>query len=99
MKSFEIGKAIKYFRVKKGYNQKEFAKLCNITQTSLSHIETGKSSPHHSTEQRISEVLKVPSSVLHLMSLTGNDVPEENKEKFKIFYPSIQAMLEQMFTV
>ena len=98
MKSSEIGKAIKYFRVKKGYNQKEFAKLCNITQTSLSQIETGKCNPHHSTEQRISEVLRVPSSVLNLMSLTGNDVPEENKEKFKILYPSIQAMLEHLFT-
>lgn len=93
----EIGKVIKQLRIRKGYNQSELAKLCDLSQTALSQIETGATSPHDSNLEIIAEKLGVPKPVMYFLCLDENDVPEERRESFRVFYPVIQRMIDQIY--
>lgn len=95
----DIGKTIKTLRQAQNYNQSELAELAGITQTSLSQIESGKKRPNKSTLDRICEVLNINESALYILSMSKDDIPNQNRQTYEKIFPSIKEMLEKMFLV
>ena len=47
-------------RIKAGWTQKMLAQVCDVTQTTISHLETGKTYPQEITKKRIEIALGSP---------------------------------------
>lgn len=92
-----IGLAIKEIRISKNISQGELASLCNLSQTSLSQIESGIKRPNPKNLAKICNSLNVSESFLYLYGLDVDDVPESKKETFKILFPSIKEMMLKVF--
>jgi transcriptional regulator with XRE-family HTH domain len=56
----ELADALRRCRERKGLAQKELARICGITQTTISEIENGKANPTLEVMQRLAEALGVP---------------------------------------
>lgn len=93
-----VGQTIKDFRKKKGIKQGDFSKMCEITQTYLSLIESNQKEPNLSLLKTISENLEVPLPILVFLSLDINDVPDGKKDLYKILEPSLKDMVTQIYT-
>jgi transcriptional regulator with XRE-family HTH domain len=97
-----IGTTIKQLRKEKGMNQTEFGNKVDITQATLSQIESGQTVPHKTTLKRICEVLEVPQELLYMMSVEENNIPKEKRELYsiakdlmlKVFYKDENESLE-----
>jgi len=88
----DIAQTVLMLRKKKGLSQVKMAKMIDITQASLSHIESGRKMPHKSTIDKICEVLEIPSNLFFLLATQPEDLPEDSKGK----YSSIESKLKQL---
>lgn len=93
----DIGKAIKEYRVSKGFKQNEFAEKCNLTQAYLSKIESNHKEPTLSVLKTIAQTLSVPLPVLFFLSLTSEDIDPKKRENFEMIFPSINGMINKFF--
>jgi transcriptional regulator with XRE-family HTH domain len=93
-----IGNTIKELRKKRGISQGEFAKLCEISQTSLSQIETGAKKPSKTTLKKVCEHLEVSEPLLYVLSLEDVDVPENKKEVYNTIYPHVRKLLDAILS-
>lgn len=93
-----IGKTISLLRKEKGLSQEEFSKMCGLTQTSLSQIETGATSqPAKRNLEKICNALEVPEYLLYLLSMEEKDVPESKKELYKTLFPAVKEFIINLF--
>lgn len=69
----EIGKLIKYFRMKKGYTQSEFAKMTGLTQATISNIERGIGGTLKALTQ-ILNVLEIEIQMSPIKKVTAKDI-------------------------
>jgi transcriptional regulator with XRE-family HTH domain len=92
-----IGKAIKELRISKGLNQSELAVACNLTQTSLSQIETGIKRPNPGTMKKICNFFKVPEVVIYLIATEEADIPEAKRSMYQNLFPDIKNILVNLF--
>ena len=92
-----IGKVIKSLRKQKGLSQTEFASKCDLTQTSLSMIETGTKRPNPKNLKKICEVLEVPEMYLYILSSEEKDIPENKKHLYKLLFPMIEKMIKELW--
>lgn len=60
---------IRKYRMAKGYTQIDLAKLVGVTQTTVSHWESGMATPRGKNLITLSEVLEV--STLELLTMNG----------------------------
>jgi transcriptional regulator with XRE-family HTH domain len=91
-----IGTAIRSIRKKLSISQFELAEMCNLTQTALSQIETGKKRPSHRTFSKICEVLDIPPSIVYIVAMEDTDVSPGKKGVYDLVYPSIKSLAMQM---
>ncbi|WDF76136.1 helix-turn-helix domain-containing protein [Mucilaginibacter sp. KACC 22773] len=91
-----IGKAIKELRLEKNLNQTELAKQCDLTQTSLSQIESGIKRPNPSTLKKLCDFFEVPEAVVYLIATDISDVPEHKRELFEKLFPNLKKALIDM---
>ena len=91
-----IGSAIKSIRTKLGMLQSELADKCEISQTALSQIETGKKRPNPRTLTKICSALDVPTSIIYIIAMEDIDVPVTKKAAYELVFPSIKALALQM---
>ena len=91
-----IGLAIKSIRKKLSITQYELAEKCNISQTSLSQIETGVKRPSQRTITRVCNVLDIPESIIYIVAMQEADVPPSKKGVYELVYPSIKSLALQM---
>lgn len=91
-----IGSAIKSIRCKLGMLQSELAEKCEISQTALSQIETGKKRPNPRTLTKICNALDVPTSIIYIIAMEDIDVPVTKKAAYELVFPSIKALALQM---
>ena len=80
-------------RKKRGISQIDLAEKCDISQTSLCQIETGAKRPSTRTLKKICETLQVPESVIYLLAIQYNDIPENKRSIYEIVYPSIKTLV------
>lgn len=92
----KIGKVIQKIRKEKGITQNDFAKLCNISPTALSQIETDNSRPNQSTLDNICKSLDVPEALLYVLAIQEKDIPKEKLEFYHDFFPQIRSLLVKM---
>ena len=91
-----IGTAIKSIRKKLSITQYELAEKCEISQTSLSQIETGIKRPSQRTIVKVCRVFDIPESVLYIVAMQDTDVPASKKGVYELVYPSIKSLALQM---
>lgn len=92
-----IGPTIRRLRKQKGLSQTEFGNLTGITQTTLSQIENGQTTPHKATLSKICEVLNVPEQLLVVLSIEEEDVPENKRNMYDTLYPTIKDFMMKIF--
>ncbi len=78
-----VGKTIKMLRVKKGYTQKSFANLLEITPSYLSLIESGDRKINMEFLEKISQKLEIPTSVFVLLASEKNDLEGIDNELYE----------------
>lgn len=93
----KIGKTIKQLRKEKKMNQIELADTCGITQTSLSQIESDLTRPTQKNLDSICNALGITESLLYILSIEEEDVPESKKEAFQALFPSVKNMMVNLF--
>lgn len=93
----EIGNTIKELRKKKKLSQTELARLCGISQTSLSQIETDVSRPSRKTLEHICQVLEIPEQLIYLLSLEKEDIPDDKKDLYPKLFPVVKDMMLSLF--
>ncbi len=91
-----IGLAIKSIRKKLSITQYELADRCELSQTSLSQIETGVKRPSQRTITRVCSVLDIPESIIYIVAMQEADVPPSKKSVYELVYPSIKSLALQM---
>jgi len=79
----DIGITIARLRKEKELSQVEFAKMIDLTQTSLSQIESGKKRPNSTTLKNICEQLGVSELHLYLLSFDESDVAESKRDLYR----------------
>jgi transcriptional regulator with XRE-family HTH domain len=92
-----IGKAVKELRISKGLNQKELADGCDLTQTSISQIETGTKSPNSGTIKKICNFFDIPELVVYLLATEESDIPETKRFVYQTLFPDIKNILINIF--
>ena len=91
-----IGLAIKAIRKKLSITQYELAEKCELSQTSLSQIETGVKRPSQRTISKVCNVLDIPESIIYIVAMQDADVPPSKKGVYELVYPSIKSLALQM---
>jgi transcriptional regulator with XRE-family HTH domain len=91
-----IGLAIKSIRKKLAITQYDLAERCELSQTSLSQIETGVKRPSQRTITKVCLVLDIPESIIYIVAMQEADVPPSKKGVYELVYPSIKSLALQM---
>jgi transcriptional regulator with XRE-family HTH domain len=91
-----IGLAIKSIRRKLAITQYDLAEKCELSQTSLSQIETGVKRPSQKTINKICRVLDIPESIIYIVAMQEADVPPSKRGVYELVYPSIKSLALQM---
>ncbi len=89
-----LGIYIKQCRINNGFKQKDFSKLCEISQAYLSRIENSKEYPSIELLEKISSNLNKPLSVILFMSISEKDVKPEKTELWKVVSPAIKDLID-----
>lgn len=95
----ELGQVIKLLIKKRGLKQIEVAERIGKSPTALSQIINGTYKPQSDTLEKLSEVLNIPVAVIHFLSISEKDVPEENLALYKSLAPSFEKYLIDVFSV
>lgn len=88
----KVGNAIREIRKSKQMTQQQLAKICGITQASLSAIENG-GRPGEDTLRAIAKALGISVSLLYVMSLDREDVPQEKAVVYDKLFPVIKGLI------
>lgn len=91
-----IGTAIRSIRKKLSITQYELAEKCELSQTSLSQIETGLKRPSQRTITKVCSVLDIPESIIYIVAMQESDVPASKRGVYELVYPSIKSLALQM---
>lgn len=75
-----LGKRLKKLREKKDLNQKEFSKILNISNTTLSQYEAGNRTPSDEIKEKIADYFCV--SVDYLLGRTDIKGLQENEVRY-----------------
>jgi transcriptional regulator with XRE-family HTH domain len=94
----KLGTAIKELRIKAGLKQFELAKLCNITPTYLSQIESNLKEPNMSTLKGICSKINTPLPILFFLSLDESDISDEKREAFKLIDQPVKSLIKEFFS-
>jgi transcriptional regulator with XRE-family HTH domain len=92
----DIGQTIKGFRKKRSLSQVELAKKMKIAPASLSQIESGKKRAGPKMIKRLSKALDVPEPLIYLLSTEENDIADKKKQLFKLLFPTIKGLVNQI---
>ncbi len=92
-----LGKVIGTLIKKRGMTQSEVSRKIDKSPTALSQIINGVYDPSPETLDRICEVLDVPKPILHFLTISEDDIPEEKLGIYRILEPSIKEFIYQVF--
>lgn len=87
-----VGNAIKEIRKQVGLSQADLAGAAGITQAALSGIENGNR-PATETLKKISQALGVPESLIYVMGMEKEDVPENKRTLYDQLFPVIVSLV------
>lgn len=93
----KIGEQIKKIRKGKGFSQKIFADICEISQAYLSQIENDRKLPNISVINTLSEKLHIPVACIMFLSIEQSDVKENKLGLYNTFKPTIDQLIKSIF--
>ncbi|MBC9911946.1 helix-turn-helix domain-containing protein [Chitinophaga varians] len=86
-----FGKVIRTLREQKQQNQRDFADYIGISQTSLSLIESGKTTPTDATLDRIAARFNTRKALLVMAAIeTDKDLPPKTRKRFNDLFPTFE---------
>lgn len=88
----KIGPAIKVIRKQIGLTQAQLSEATDISQTSLSKIESGDSTPSKKNLAKIAAALDVPTSVIYILGMEDSDVSSKRKKMYGLLFPTIKKL-------
>ena len=94
-----LGEVIKILLKRKGLSQVQLAAQIGKSKTSVSQIINGIYSPSQETLESISKVVEVPVPVIHFMSLSADDIPEDKKQLYQMMSPMMDKYLSELFNI
>lgn len=92
-----IGNTIKELRIKKGFNQKNFALKLGVTQTHISQVESGRKNASLKLVKDVADVFCIPWEGLVILSLEESSIVDCKKEQFKVIKPMIEQLVMGIF--
>ena len=89
-----IGKTIKYFRLKKGLKQKDLARLSSISVSHLCLMEKENREPSLSSLESIALALELPLSILVFFAAQQDDLNEFSHTQIEKLSENIKELLD-----
>lgn len=93
----DLGGAIAMLREYRGLKQQDLAFHVGISSTSMSLIESNKSSPKHNTMVKIAAALEVPLPIIYLKSLRIEDITPDKLPAFWAVMGGVHTLLEELY--
>jgi transcriptional regulator with XRE-family HTH domain len=90
----ELGLQLKSIRKIKGYTQKQVCDEIGISQTYLSHVETGKVNVSSNLLNFMCWFYKVPTQFVYWKTLKDTDVPLRKRKQFKQLNPVMLSLID-----
>ena len=90
----ELGLQLKSIRKIKGYTQKQVCDEVGMSQTYLSHVETGKVNVSSSLLNFMCWFYKVPPQFVYWKTLKDTDVPLRKRKQFKQLNPVMLSLID-----
>lgn len=94
-----IGQVIKILLKKKNITQLQLAEKIGKSTTAISQIVKGQYSPTPETLEKISKVLDVPVPVMHFLTISEKDIPDDKKQLYNLLAPSMNKFLNEIFEI
>ncbi|MCY1662806.1 helix-turn-helix domain-containing protein [Chryseobacterium sp. SL1] len=94
-----IGQVIKLLLKKKNITQIDLAEQIGKSTTAVSQIITGQYSPTSDTLDKISKALDVPVPIIHFLTISDDDIPEDKKQLYNLLAPSMNKFLNEIFEI
>lgn len=94
-----LGTTITKLRKERKITQGDLAEKCKITQAYLSMIENNKKEPNLSTLKELACALNVPLPVIFFLSIDKDDVPLDKQGMYDLVKPSVEGMIEKIFSL
>jgi len=94
-----IGEVIKILLKKKKISQLELAGKIGKSTTAVSQILNGQYSPTTDTLDKISKVVDVPVPIIHFLTITEEDIPEDKIQLYNLLAPSMNKYLNDIFKI
>ena len=94
-----IGQVIKLLLKKKNITQIDLAKQIGKSTTAVSQIIRGQYNPTSETLEKISKALDVPVPVIHFLTISDDDIPEDKKQLYNLLAPSMNKFLYDIFEI
>jgi len=94
-----IGQVIKLLLKKKNISQVELSEKIGKSTTAISQIVKGQYSPTAETLEKISKVVEVPVPVMHFLTISDDDVPDDKKQLYNLLAPSMNKFLNDIFEI
>ncbi|WP_027380792.1 helix-turn-helix domain-containing protein [Chryseobacterium daeguense] len=94
-----IGQVIKILLKKKNITQLQLAEKIGKSTTAISQIVKGQYSPTSETLEKISKVVDVPVPVMHFLTISEKDIPDDKKQLYNLLAPSMNKFLNEIFEI
>jgi len=90
----ELGLQLKSIRKIKGYTQKQVCYELGMSQTYLSHIETGKANVSSTLLYFMCSFYKVPPAFVYWKTLKDTDIILRKRKQFKQLNPVMLSLID-----
>lgn len=88
----ELKEIVKQLRGNK--TQKEFARFCDVSHSTLSKIETGKKTPSNDFLMKLSNHKRIPSVFLKWYKLSEDKIPSNKRKLFRATKPIVDKLVK-----
>ncbi|MGI9652217.1 helix-turn-helix domain-containing protein [Chryseobacterium sp. RLHN22] len=94
-----IGEVIKLLLKRKNISQLQLAEKIGKSTTAISQIVKGQYSPTAETLDKISKVVEVPVPIIHFLTISDKDIPDDKKQLYNLLAPSMNKFLNDIFDI
>jgi len=93
-----IGNGIKKVLTRKKVSQKELATVTGISETTISHVVSGKSKPTEDTLDKIANALDVYKDIFYYLGAEESEIPDDKKKLFQLIWGSLEATIYEAYS-
>lgn len=94
-----IGEVIKDLLDRKNISQKDLAGKIGKSTTAVSQIIKGAYQPNPETLEKIAAVLDIPVAIIHFLTISEEQIPEDKKQLFKFVAPTMENYIYEIFSM